>query len=78
MQKAEDREVTELRLLPRGQQNFPHVTQRSSSGVTVVRLLLPFPYFTPYLSTHELHLPPSPTITNHRRNDAPILHDGFR
>jgi hypothetical protein len=49
MQNAEDREVTELRLLPRGQPNLPHVTQRSRGGVTVVRLLLPFPYFTPYL-----------------------------
>jgi hypothetical protein len=62
MQKAEDREVTELRLLPRGQQNFPHVTQRSSSGVTVVRLLLPFPLSYITFSTHELRLPPSPPI----------------
>ena len=64
MQNAEDREVTELRLLPRGQQNFLHVTQRSSSGVTIMRLLmlLPFPFSYLTFSTHELHLPPSPPI----------------
>ena len=75
MQNAEDREATELRLLPRGQQNSPHVTQRSSGGVTYVRLLLPFPCFIPYLFDTSTS---SSLITTHRRNDAPFLHDDLR